>query len=215
MPITVLGSTFGRMTEMYEEDLARFNMEVDLCHACCRTVLSQAKEAFCRLSGPSASLVQDFDKDGVIDEEELRDFVRTMKREARIRTDIDTSILALMKEYDPNNNGVIEPGEFKRLQREIVIERKDPILELRNLVLYRSEAHDSQLIAMDAKLQDMDEKVNQRLGALEEKVGLVLEKLAAAPAAAQSQSLSQRRGSGPCRALFSQTQSQESHSMSC
>ena len=30
MPITVLGSTFGKMTEMYEEDLARFNMEVRL-----------------------------------------------------------------------------------------------------------------------------------------------------------------------------------------
>ena len=53
----------------------------------------------------AAFAFQDMDDDGKIAEDELRDFIRTKKREGRLRMDVDNSVRALMAHYDPDGNG--------------------------------------------------------------------------------------------------------------
>eukprot|EP00326_Haptolina_ericina_P018769 CAMPEP_0181189850 /NCGR_PEP_ID=MMETSP1096-20121128/11883_1 /TAXON_ID=156174 ORGANISM="Chrysochromulina ericina, Strain CCMP281" /NCGR_SAMPLE_ID=MMETSP1096 /ASSEMBLY_ACC=CAM_ASM_000453 /LENGTH=260 /DNA_ID=CAMNT_0023279033 /DNA_START=1 /DNA_END=780 /DNA_ORIENTATION=- len=142
MPITVLGNAFSTMTEMYEEDFAKFSM-------------------------------QDYDGDGVIDEEELRDYVRTKRREGVLRKDVDTSITALFAKYDPNKNGVIEQEEWIRLQSDIVIEKKDPIGEVKLLVM-KAESQD---LERDAAIASLRADVDLRLGRLESQIGQILHRL--------------------------------------
>ena len=87
LPMTVLGSNFTKVTEMYEEDINRFSQE-------------------------------DYDNDGQLDETELRDWLRTKRREGVLRKDVDTTIPTLFEKYDPDQNGYIDFASFHKMQAD-------------------------------------------------------------------------------------------------
>eukprot|EP00966_Prymnesium_polylepis_P003542 80993-Prymnesium_polylepis.1 len=137
LPITVLGSNFAQISEMYEEDAAQF--------------------AF-----------QDYDTDGRIDEEELRDFLRSKRREGKLRVDVDTSIASLMAKYDPDQNGYLTMDEFQRLQQDVIAKPRDPIKELREVCG-----------GMETTVREHASKTDGRLDLLERKLDCLLDGLLA------------------------------------
>ena len=48
--------------------------------------------------------------DGIIDEEELRQFLRNVRHENKLRMDVDVSIPTLMEKYDPYGNPPPDPN---------------------------------------------------------------------------------------------------------
>jgi len=133
LPITVLGSNFSKLVEMYEDEAAEY--------------------AF-----------SDMNDDGMIDENELREFLVNKKREGTLRRDVDTRVPTLFAKYDPDKNGVLSPAEFSLLQRDLIVQRKDPITEMKDM--FRS---------LTAHLGDQD----QRIGNIEAKVDRLCEALLA------------------------------------
>ena len=110
----VLGSNFAKVTEMYEDDIARFS-------------------------------AQDYDKDGIIDEHELRDFIRTKRREGLLRRDVDVSIAALMEKYDEDRGGFLRLEQFTKLQQDVLAEPTDPFQLLQKKL-------DTRLLAIEEAL---------------------------------------------------------------
>ena len=135
LPITVLGSNFAQISEMYEEDAAQF--------------------AF-----------QDYDTDGHIDEEELRDFLRSKRREGKLRVDVDTSIASLMAKYDPDQNGYLTMDEFQRLQQDLIIKPRDPIKELREVCGEMQTTAGEHASKTDARLDLLERKLDCLLDGL-------------------------------------------------
>ena len=109
----------------------------------------------------------------MIDEDELRDFIRTKKREGILRLDVDHGIAHLFEKYDPNGNGVLDQLEWTQLQKDLVVERKDPIATMQALL----EAIDGRTRAQEERIDAMSSGVDRRLEALEEKMNFIAERL--------------------------------------
>ena len=53
--------------------------------------------------------------DGELDEEELRQFLLSKKKEGRLRKDVDTKVGTIMEKYDMGNKGFLDlAGETRR-----------------------------------------------------------------------------------------------------
>ena len=120
---------------------------------------------------PSHFAYQDMDEDGRIDEEELREFLRSKRREGKLRVDIDTSIPAMMNEYDPDQNGFLSIHEFLRLQKEVLAKPKDPIKEMHDIFADIGE----RLNRADATRAANAAQVDLRMDLLEKKLDFLLE----------------------------------------
>lgn len=140
LPITVLGSNFQRMVEMYDEDAGQFAMQVRVDAsplglrmassalllwppprhptAALAVVSYTVPNACSRLPhGPKCLPAQDVSGDGVIDELELRDFLLRTKKQGQLKQGADTSVLKLMDTYDIDGDGFLTLQQFKRLQQ--------------------------------------------------------------------------------------------------
>ena len=83
--------------------------------------------------------------DGELDEEELRQFLLSKKKEGRLRKDVDTKVGTIMEKYDMGAKGFLDLGEFIEMQKEVPSEAPvDVGAEVVNIK--------AQLKAMEAKL---------------------------------------------------------------
>ena len=89
LPITVIGSNFAKMTEVFAEEAAELG-------------------------------AADLDGTGLIDEFELRTFIAQKRKENQLTPGVDTNVARLMKRFDKDDKGHLNPEEFARLQDEIV-----------------------------------------------------------------------------------------------
>merc|ERR1719424_740132 len=92
LPITVVGSNFQAMVEMYEAD---------------RAALREAEEL-------------DLDGDGQIDEMELREFLLEKRKDNSLRKDIVCNPDALMTKYDKEEKGWLFLDEFTALKKDVI-----------------------------------------------------------------------------------------------
>ena len=92
LPITVVGSNFQTVVEMYEADAA----------------VQFTAESF------------DADGDGQVDESELREFLREKRKMSELRRDVPTNPEALMKDYDIEEKGYLYIEEFKKLVEYVI-----------------------------------------------------------------------------------------------
>jgi len=131
LPITVLGSNFTKMVELYEDYAAEL-----------------------------AAL--DVDNDGKIEEDELREFLRTKRKAGTLRTDADTRIETLFALYDPEGEGFIRTAEFQQLQKDLIVPRRDVVSEL--------DAHlgrvNDNMNAQNIRLKAMEENIERICTAL-------------------------------------------------
>jgi hypothetical protein len=87
----------------------------------------------------------DMTGDGELDEEELRQFLLSKKKEGRLRKDVDTKVGTIMEKYDMGNKGFLDLAEFEKMQAEVLSEAPvDVGAEVVNIK--------AQLKAMEAKL---------------------------------------------------------------
>ena len=83
--------------------------------------------------------------DGELDEEELRQFLLSKKKEGRLRKDVDTKVGTIMEKYDMGNKGFLDLAEFEKMQAEVLSEAPvDVGAEVVNIK--------AQLKALEAKL---------------------------------------------------------------
>ena len=64
----------------------------------------------------------DMTGDGELDEEELRQFLLSKKKEGRLRKDVDTKVGTIMEKYDMGNKGFLDLAEFEKMQAEVLSE---------------------------------------------------------------------------------------------
>jgi chromosome segregation ATPase len=126
LPITVVGSNFSQVVEMYEAD----------------------KQAL------KETGIADLDGDGVINGLELREFLLAKRKINALRLDIQTHPEALMSRFDVHKKGHLYPHEFMQLQ-EYVIEVADP-LEMTKRLVTASEENDKRLADMKDSLRQVD-----------------------------------------------------------
>ena len=125
LPITVLGSNFAKMVEMYEEE---------------------------------SGMVREFDKneDGMMDEQELREFLFAKRKDNALRKDVDLNPVRLMAKYDPQGNGTLSFNEFQNLKRDIIDPAAaDPQANVR-ILLKRSAEQDVKIAAMQESLDRIE-----------------------------------------------------------
>ena len=137
LPITVVGSNFSQVVEMYEAD---------------RQALKETG-------------IADLDGDGVIDDLELREFLVAKRKVNALRLDIQTHPEALMSRFDVDKKGHLYPDEFMQLQ-EYVIEKKDP-LEMTKKLVTASEENDKRLADMKDSIRQMDARFEAGMAKME------------------------------------------------
>merc|ERR1712087_363607 len=72
--------------------------------------------------------------DGQVDELELREFLLAMKKENRLRKDVDTKVSVLMAKYDIDDKGFLTMPELTKLQTAVCIKKvADPEREIAEL----------------------------------------------------------------------------------
>ena len=136
LPITVVGSNFQKMVEMYEEELQSLK-EVEAIDA---------------------------DGDGKIDEMELREFLTIKKKEGTLRRDVgNVNALALLAKFDKDDKGWLDVDEFRKL-KDVVIDKDalDPATNMRTL-LKRTAEQERINASLQEHLDRVEQKLDRLL----------------------------------------------------
>ena len=127
MPITVIGSNFAKMVELFSDEMDN-DYEVSATRPAVITPASRGiiprLPRLPRLppsSPPAAPPRQvDANNSGTIEELELREFLHNKKNANALRKDIDITIPSLMAEFDSSGEGILTYADFNRLQQHVL-----------------------------------------------------------------------------------------------
>lgn len=125
LPITVVGSNFQAIVEMYEADTA------------------QQLEA----------KALDMDGDGQIDEMELREYLLEKRKEGVLRKGLEHKPVDLLRKYDEENKGWLTVDEYKKLSKDVIDpDAKRPDQNIR-ILLTRTETMESKINAIQSDVE--------------------------------------------------------------
>ena len=96
----------------------------------------------------------------MMDEQELRAFLRAKRKDNALRKDVDVNPERLMAKYDPQGNGTLSFAEFQNLKRDVVDpSAADPQANIRILLKRSSEQG-----AAITKLEEQLSRIERLLG---------------------------------------------------
>ena len=98
----------------------------------------------------------DTNKDGVVDEVELREFLSIMRKEGRLRKDITHSPTLLLQKFDWGGNGTLSLQEFSALKDYVVDEDAVDSHDTIRKVLVNSVEQERRLQVMEMRMTRME-----------------------------------------------------------
>ena len=135
LPITVVGSNFQTIVEMYEADSA---------------AQLEAKAL-------------DENGDGQLDEMELREYLLEKRKDNMLRKGIDSNPKALLAKFDEEGKGWLSVDEFKQLQKEVIDpDASDPMKNMR-ILLSRTAEMEAKINAIETSVETRLSKIEAML----------------------------------------------------
>ena len=128
LPITVVGSNFQKMVEIYQEDTMVY-AEYDL------------------------------NKDGSVDEMELREFLANKRREGELRKDISLAPKLLIAKFDKSGTGTLSFPEFSKLKDYVLDNEATNNSHNMRMLLHRSADQEESMCEIKQRLERLEEMI--------------------------------------------------------
>jgi hypothetical protein len=116
---------------------------------------------------------ESYQKDGAIEEKELRDFLRRQRKGGTLSRDADTRVAALLSAYGDGKSMTMQ--QFNKMQEEVLSEQ-DPNLAPMGAQELRERLHAlrTKTAESESKQQAVNMQIEERLTALEGKLDLLV-----------------------------------------